>query len=154
MIFLRNRSFAQSDSSEVNLPMGDLADGSTYLLMKSWRMSSESLKSLAWWLLACLEILPKVSLKSSENQMNFLKSALLNTYLRVGTSIRFALPILGFSTSNTRRKGWLSKLVACTHCKLNRTRLRQRVGRSFWMFCISRFGWKCCSCMSKRTNVT
>lgn len=64
----------QRATSEVNFFIGDFAPGSTYLSMKSCKMSSESLKSLAWWLLACLWIFPKVSLKSSCHQINFLKS--------------------------------------------------------------------------------
>lgn len=69
--------------SEVKGFIGDFALGSTYLLMKSWRISSESLKSLAWWLLACLWTFPKVSLKSSCHHINFLKSLLIkkNTFV-------------------------------------------------------------------------
>jgi hypothetical protein len=45
-----------------------------YLLMKSWRISSESLKSVDSWLLACLWTLERVSLKSSNHQIKRLKS--------------------------------------------------------------------------------
>lgn len=76
----------------------------------------------------------------------------LKIYLHVGTSIRFAWLTLDFSTNNTHRTSWLSKLVACTLRKLNRKGLQQPMGKSFWMFCIWHFGWKCCNCMSKRTE--
>lgn len=58
----------------VKLCMGDLSLGSTYLLMKSCKSNSESLKSLAWWLLACLYTFWRVSFKSSWNQIDFLMS--------------------------------------------------------------------------------
>jgi len=48
--------------------IGEAALGSTYLLTKSWRMSSESLKSDYLLSLACLCTLPKVSFKSSFHQ--------------------------------------------------------------------------------------
>ena len=54
--------------------MGDFALGSTYLSMKSCRISSESLKSDDLLSLACLCTLAMVSLKSSCHQMLFLTS--------------------------------------------------------------------------------
>lgn len=47
--FINNQS-----TYEVKFFIGDFAFGSTYLLIKSCKRSSESLKSLAWWLFACL----------------------------------------------------------------------------------------------------
>lgn len=63
--------------------MGLLLLGSEYLLMKSWRRISESLKSEGSWSLACLCTNWRVSLKSSCHQMNLLKSALSHSVTRV-----------------------------------------------------------------------
>jgi len=79
-----------NQKSLLNLPKGEESLGSTYLLMKSWIMSSESLKSEELLLLACLWTFAKVSLKSSFHQTDFLTSKFCMKYLDDREDIRFA----------------------------------------------------------------
>ncbi len=85
--------------------MGDWTFGSTYLSIKSWRMISESEKSEAELLLACLCTLLKVSLKSWVHQTNFFTSNSTITYRDGRGDTRSAWQVLESEDSNIHQRG-------------------------------------------------
>ena len=131
--------------------MGDTALGSTYLLMKSCMISSESLKSEALLSLACLWTFPKVSLKSSIHQIDFLTSKLLVQYLDGQACTRSVSRVLETWGSNTHQKDWFWESVCDMRNKRQRRDRRQRKGRCFWRCGNGCWRWKRCSYTSRRT---
>ena len=116
--------------------IGEAALGSTYLLMKSWRTSSESLKSLSLLSLACLWTFLKVSLKSSSHQIDFLTSNFQEKYLDDQACINFVWPIIEIWGNSTHQIGWFWGFVYDMMSMHQQRGKQQRRGICFWKFCI------------------
>ena len=131
--------------------IGDSALGSTYLLMKFWTTSSESLKSELSLLFAWRWTAFRVSFKSAYHHTNLFTSTLLYTYLGDRANTRSASQVPLIWGSNIHRKDWFWVFV-CDRRRRRQRRCRWRGrGKLRGMFYNGCWWRRCCSCTSRRT---